>query len=268
MPTLLHENALSAYLQSALELAEAAGTLALGHFRQIEARRKDDGTLVTAADEAADRLITAGLNVRYPAHAILSEEQQTRYDPADEFTWVIDPIDGTTNFARGMTIWGVSIGLLYHGEPVVGVIHMPLLNETYAAAYGQGATLNGAPIQSDGEEAPTDQHLMMLCTRSARGLTLATPMKARMLGSAAYHLMQVAEGAALADVEATPKIWDIAAAAIILAEAGALLTLQDGSTIFPLPAEQKDYVAHSFTLLAVANRAIQTQMLSAWAAVD
>ncbi len=263
MPSLLHENELSGYLQTATELAHMGGETAAGYFRHIDARRKADGSLVTVADETVDRLICDALQQRYPNHAVLSEEQRTIYDPNDEFTWVIDPIDGTTNFARGMTFWGVAIGLLHQGNPVVGVIHMPLLQETYSAVAGQGATLNNRPIHSARETIPTDQHLMTQCTRTARERTIETPLKSRMLGSAAYHLMQVAQGAALADVEATPKIWDIAAGAIILAEAGALLTRQDGSDVFPLPAVFQDYAQHDFAILAAANAPMHQLMLTA-----
>jgi myo-inositol-1(or 4)-monophosphatase len=263
MPSTLHEDDLSAYLQTAAEFAQIAGETAAGYFRHIDARRKADGSLVTVADETVDRLLCDALQQRYPDHAVLSEEQSTIYDPDDDFTWVVDPIDGTTNFARGMIFWGISIGLLYRGEPVVGVIHMPLLHETYTGALGQGAALNGAPIYSARETKPTDQHLMTLCTRTSRERTIETPLKSRMLGSAAYHLMQVAQGAALADVEATPKIWDIAAGAVILSEAGALLTLQDGSEGFPLPAVRQNYAQHQFPILAAANSPIQQLMLTA-----
>ncbi|MBK8049227.1 MAG: hypothetical protein IPK16_20175 [Anaerolineales bacterium] len=127
------------YRALALKLASEAGSIAAASFGVIEARRKRDGTLVTATDEQIDRSIAAALHAAYPDHAILSEEQATAYDPAIAFTWVVDPIDGTTNFARGVPLWGVSIALLWHGDPVVGVLNFPLVNELYSAIKGSGA---------------------------------------------------------------------------------------------------------------------------------
>ncbi len=266
MTILLHENTpaaplLQEYLDFAVELAIEAGARSSGHFRQIEARRKDDGTLVTVADEEADRFISESIGRRYPDHAVLSEEQNTVYDPAVDFTWVVDPIDGTTNFARGMIIWGVSIGLLYRGHPLVGVLHMPLLAETYTAAVGMGAHRNGMAIHSATETEPGDQHLLMQCTRTARRLQPQTPLKSRMLGSAAYHLVKVAEGSALAGLESTPKVWDLAAGAVILAEAGAQLALMDGGDVFPLPPEKRDFGKQAFPVMTAANSAMRAHIV-------
>jgi len=251
---------LAAFHDLALNLALEAGQLAADAFRHSHARRKGDGTLVTLADERNDRLITQGIKAAYPAHAVLSEEQDTVYDPANEFTWVIDPIDGTTNFARGLLIWGVSIALLHRGQPVVGVVHFPLLQETYGAVIGLMATRNGEKIQSAPDKEAGDQQLIMQCTRTARRYHVETPLKARILGSAAYHMTKVADGTALAGMEATPKIWDLAAVALILSEAGALLTTLDGGPIFPTPAKRHDYLTHAYPCLAAANEDIYRQI--------
>ena len=254
---------LIAFHDLALTLAQKAGQLASDAFRHSDARRKADGTLVTLADERNDRLITEGIKAAYPDHAVLSEEQDTVYDPANEFTWVIDPIDGTTNFARGLLIWGVSIGLLHRGQPVVGVVHFPLLQETYAAMTGRTATRNGEQIQSALDKEAGDQQLIMKCTRTARHYRVATPLKARILGSAAYHMVKVADGTALASIETTPKIWDLAAVAVILSEAGAVLTTLDDEPIFPTPAVRHDYLSHSYPSLAAANKDIYQQIFPA-----
>jgi myo-inositol-1(or 4)-monophosphatase len=261
--TNLTDAQLTAFHDLALELALEAGQLAADAFRHSEARRKGDGTLVTLADERNDQIITAGIKAAHPDHAVLSEEQDTVYDPANEFTWVIDPIDGTTNFARGLLIWGVSIALLHHGQPVVGVVHFPLLQETYAAIIGRMATRNGEKIKSAADKEAGDQQLIMQCTRTARHYRVETPLKARILGSAAYHMTKVADGAALASIETTPKIWDLAAVALILSEAGALLTTLDGEPIFPTPAVRHDYLSHAYPSLAAANEDIYRQVFPA-----
>jgi len=242
-------------------IAIEAGTLAAEAFRHSDARRKRDGSLVTLADEANDSLITARIKAAYPDHAVLSEEQTTVYDPADEFTWVVDPIDGTTNFARGLLIWGVSIALLHEGAPIIGVVHFPLLDETYAAMRGLGATRNGHPIHGATDTKADDQHLMMQCTRTVKRYRVRTPLKARTLGSAAYHMTKVADGTALAGIETTPKVWDLAAVALIISEAGALLVKADGAPVFPLPSVRRDYGAESITSVAAANRSIYDELM-------
>ncbi len=131
------------HLTLAETLAKRSGDLAVSQFRQVEARRKRDGTLVTDTDEQLDRLITTQLFSAFPDHKVLSEEQTTVFDPNVEYTWVVDPIDGTTNFARGLPIWGVSIALLRHGDPVLGVVNFPLTGEIFSAVKGTGAWCSG-----------------------------------------------------------------------------------------------------------------------------
>ncbi|MCB0148782.1 MAG: inositol monophosphatase, partial [Caldilineaceae bacterium] len=175
------------------------------------ARRKRDGTLVTATDLAIDRMIADRLAVTYPTHHVLSEEQTTSYDPGADFTWVIDPVDGTTNFARGMPVWGVSVALLQHGQPVAGVVDFPMVQERFTTAAGAGAWRNGERIYTANNDLADDELLMMRCTRTDKLFDVRLPLKARIYGSAAYHLCKVADGSALAGIEATPKVWDLAA---------------------------------------------------------
>src|SRR5688500_14574926 len=98
---------LTTFLSSAQRIAEGADQLLLQGFGKVTASQKADGTLVTATDHAVDEFITTQLASAYPDHAILSEERNTTYTPKAKFTWVIDPLDGSTNFARGLPIWGV-----------------------------------------------------------------------------------------------------------------------------------------------------------------
>lgn len=241
------------YLDFAAELASECGALAVETFGQHTARRKSDGTLVTKTDEAIDRLISTRIGDAYPSHAILSEEQSTVYDPADEFTWVVDPLDGTTNFANGIPIWGVSIALLHYGQPVVGVLDFPLLCEQYQALLGGGATRGIERLATSGATIADDEQFLMKCTRTDRLFQLATPLKSRIMGSAAYHICKVADGSALAGIEASPKVWDLAAAYLILMEAGGVMESAAGETIFPLAAERRDYLTRSFITFSAAN---------------
>lgn len=251
------------YLAFAAQLAAECGQLAAATFGLHNARRKSDGTLVTRTDEQIDRLISSRIGSAYPAHAILSEEQSTVYDPAFEYTWVVDPVDGTTNFAHGVPIWGVSIALLHGGRPVVGVLDFPLLREQFQALLGNGATRAGERISASPVTEADDEQLLMKCTRTDKVFRLRTPLKSRIMGSAAYHICKVADGTAVAGVETTPKVWDLAAACLIVAEAGGVVAAADGDPIFPLRAERRDYKAHSITTLSAANAAMLQHLQTA-----
>ncbi len=247
------------FLEFATALATECADFAVSQFRLHPARRKRDGTLVTETDIAIDRMISQRLAATYPGHRVLSEEQITTYDASAEFTWVIDPIDGTTNFARGLPIWGVSIALLHDGQPVAGVVDFPLTQERFTAVSGLGAWRSGERIQTyDGDHAD-DQQLLMKCTRTDQRLQARTPLKSRVCGSAAYHLCKVADGTALIGVEATPKVWDLAAAWLILVEAGGVITNWRQEPIFPLAAVSKEYVAAATPVIAAANPSIMRE---------
>jgi myo-inositol-1(or 4)-monophosphatase len=250
------------YLDFAVELATECGALAAETFGQHSARRKSDGTLVTKTDEAIDRLISTRIGDTYPDHAILSEEQSTIYDPAFAFTWIVDPLDGTTNFANGIPIWGVSIALLHQGHPVAGVIDFPLLGEQYQALLGGGATRGIERLATSTVSAADDEHFLMKCTRTDRLYQLATPLKSRIMGSAAYHICKVADGSALGGIEASPKVWDLAAAWLVLTEAGGKIVCASGEGIFPLAAERRDYLTRSYVTFSAANPAILDHLLT------
>lgn len=125
-------------LPFALELARQAETEILPLFLNVTAERKADGTEVTEADRQAEVRMRAHIQTHYPDHAILGEEQG-RSGPEDaRFCWVLDPIDGTAGFTIGVPLFGTLVGLLEDGEPVLGVIHLPGLDETVYAAKGSG----------------------------------------------------------------------------------------------------------------------------------
>lgn len=243
-----------------VSLAQEAGKIAAAHFRKVKARRKIDGTLVTEADEAASRLIDTWLRHHFPTHAILSEEESTRYDPAHRYTWVVDPLDGTTNFARGLPIWGVSIALLEAGAPVAGAVAFPMLHETYSALRGGGAFFNDMPLEPQEDIRMDNQHILALCSRSLRRFHVDVPLKRRMLGSAAYHMLSVASASALAALECTPKVWDLAAAHLVITEAGGTVAHLDGTPVFPLPAAAADYAQVYRPVLAAVNQEVDQRV--------
>ena len=254
-------NTLTQFHTLARQVVAEAAALLLASVGGAIASRKDDGTLVTQMDHAADEHITQTLQRAFPDHAILSEERNTRFDPSVRYTWVLDPLDGTTNFARGLTIWGVSLALLEWGEPVVGVLNFPSLREEFHARRDGGAWLNEQSIHTSDALMPDDQHFLMCCTRTARHFTVNTPLKPRIFGSTAYHLAALAHGAALATVEATPKLWDVAAALLILREAGGhYALLNDDQPLFPLPYAAREFNGLALPLLAAANQALLAEL--------
>lgn len=249
-------------LTFAVALATEAAAIGVAQYGTSQARRKYDGTLVTQTDEQIDRLVSRAIRVRWPDAFILSEEQATWYDPAAPAVWVVDPVDGTTNFARGVPVWGVSIGVLVGGTPVAGVVNFPLLGEIFTATLGGGAFRNGERIRVSGVPLD-DEQLIMECTRTRKRWRFDLPLKPRILGSAAYNVCKVADGTALACSEATPKIWDLAAAGLVLTEAGGVMGGHHGESLLPLPAERLDYRDRALPLLAARDAALLDELRAA-----
>ncbi|BAY12201.1 inositol monophosphatase family protein [Calothrix sp. NIES-2098] len=226
-------------------------------FGQVQALQKADGSLVTQADKWADQTLRDAIASTFPGYGILSEEAD-RIFPGTEWCWVIDPLDGTTNFTRGIPIWSISLGLLYQGTPVFGFVYAPPLNQTFhgfwagssGLATPTGAFLNHHPIHTS-PDAPSNNHFFNLCSRSTAAVQPDFPCKIRMLGVASYNFLTVATGATLGGIEATPKVWDLAGAWVIVQAAGGTwLSLK--SEPFPLVAGE-DYSDRSFPTLVVSR---------------
>jgi myo-inositol-1(or 4)-monophosphatase len=245
-----------------LTFAEATtaqvGQKLLADFGQVQADVKADGSLVTRCDRWADDTLRAAIREQFPSHGVLSEEVEHRF-PDTDWCWIIDPIDGTTNFTRGIPVWGISLGLLYRGVPVFGYVAIPPLGQSFYGYWPgesglempSGAYCNGRPIHTSGA-APDKNQFFSLCARSTSVLAHPFPCKIRMLGSAAYNLLMVGAGWAIGAVEATPKIWDIAAVWAIVQAAGATWIALDDSNPFPLTVGQ-DYAATPYPTLVTAQ---------------
>lgn len=228
-------------------------------FARVQATTKADGSLVTQSDEWADRELRQAIGEAFPDHGLLTEEGDRTF-PGTEWCWAIDPIDGTNNFARGIPIWGISMALMYRGTPVFGYLFIPPLNQSFYGYYQakpylptlpvNSAYLNHRPIRPSSDPM-THHHFFSLCSRSWEAVA-QLPCKRRMMGAAAYNLVTVALGSTLGAIEATPKIWDIAAVWAIVHGAGAIWHPLDGSSIFPLQPGQ-DYVSISYPTLVVSR---------------
>jgi inositol-phosphate phosphatase/L-galactose 1-phosphate phosphatase/histidinol-phosphatase len=138
---------LDAYLALATELADAAGEAIRPHFRQpLAVDDKPDRSPVTIADRAAELAMRRLIAAYFPAHGIFGEEFGREREEA-EFTWVLDPIDGTKSFISGVPLFGTLIALAYRGRPVLGIIDQPISRERWIGAAGRPTTLNGTPIR-------------------------------------------------------------------------------------------------------------------------
>lgn len=253
---------LTSLLNFAHVLADDASHRLLSWFGQASGDLKRDGSLVTQADLEVDRCIQKAVRAQFPQHGILSEESTLTYDGA-QFTWVVDPLDGTTNFANGLSHWGCSIALLRDHEPLLCVLDFPLLRQRFAAIRGRGAWLDGRLLQVRPPEKVHGNLFFTTDSRAYRFLELRSPIKARILGSAAFDLLAVAANVAVACIETTPKIWDLAGAWLVNTEAGARVgTLLPGDNVFPLQPGQ-DYGNRLYPLLFAASSGLWQYMREA-----
>ncbi|MCU0489386.1 MAG: inositol monophosphatase [Anaerolineales bacterium] len=243
----------------ATRLALEAGRLLSEYFRQSDllVSWKADRTLLTEADLAADRYITQAIQRSYPDDLLLSEENLQGFEPTgtesiQRAVWVVDPLDGTTNFSLGLPVWGTLITRLVNGWPEISVLNFPLLNELYSAEKGAGASLNGQPIRTGTEQHPPRLPFFACCSRTFRKYQVSIPYKARILGSAAYSFCLAARGAAVVSFEARTKLWDIAGPWLLVTEAGGWITAHQEIQPFPLRAGI-DYHHQNFATLAAST---------------
>jgi histidinol-phosphatase len=218
-------------LAFAHELADEAAPIAMELFADVglEIRHKADRTLVTAADMEIERMVRTRVGDAFPGDRIMGEEEGGTFDGAGR-VWIVDPIDGTANFARAIPIWATLIALQVDGELVAGVASAPALGERYAAARGAGATMNGKHIHvSDiAALAEAQVHYSQLDALLGRqneatvGLVMESARE-RGFGDFWGHLL-VARGAGEVCFEPSLAIWDYAALVPIVEEAGGRVT--------------------------------------------
>lgn len=218
----------------------------------IKQTYKDDHTIVTEADLKADQLIRTRIKEAFPEDGILSEEENTIYPTNKHFVWVIDPLDGTTNFSLGFHYWGVLITRINHGIPDLTVQYFPLLDEIYTSVSGEGAYLNHRRLLIDPNKSSRADLFFSCCSRTHRQYNIEVPYKPRILGSAGYGLSTIARGSSALALEVTPKVWDIAGSVLITREAGGYIGLLEGGSIFPLQPG-RDYKNHNHPILAARS---------------
>jgi myo-inositol-1(or 4)-monophosphatase len=227
-------------LEIAIRAAREAGELLLANMgRRVEVMHKGPIDLVTEVDLASERLIKGLIATHYPRHAVLGEEGGETGAETAEYRWVVDPLDGTTNYAHGYPAFCVSIGVEHRGEVILGVVYDPTRDELFAAERGAGATLNNRPIRVS-TTAPLKQGLLATgfpYDISSENFTNLEHFRnfylhaqaVRRAGSAALDLCYVACGRFDGFWELKLAPWDTAAGTLLVAEAGGRVTHFDGS---------------------------------------
>ena len=255
---------IAAFADFAVVTARTAGAILrerIGKPHDVQYKGTID--MVTEADKASEALIAERIRSRFPAHDLLGEEG-ARGASGSPYRWIVDPIDGTTNFAHSLPTFAVSIALELDGAPLVGVVHDPMRDECFLAVRGGGATLNGAPLRV----SPTTALIGSLL---ATGFAYETSLRLRQAdvwrvlipqvqairqtGSSALNLAYVAAGRLDGYWERGIHPWDVAAGALIAQEAGGVVTAFNGGAYHSAARElvASNGPLHPFLIDAVSH---------------
>lgn len=252
----------SANMTIMVRAAEKAGKALVrdfGELEKLQVTKKGVGDFVTQADYKSEKLLYEELLKARPDFGFLMEEGGKRVGKNPDYEWVIDPIDGTTNFMHGIPFWAISIALVFKGKPIAGLVFNPISDEMYWAERGQGAYMNAERLRVSGranlEDAvasvpPNMGKSWGLKPKEFKAIAnaIAAP---RIMGSAALDLCYVAAGKFEAYVDRGIKAWDVAAGMLIVQEAGGYVTEINGA---------KDKLPYADNILA-ANPKIHGQLL-------
>ena len=264
----LEQQDLSRILETAIVAARLAGQRAMEEIDYVKATLKNETELVTEADRRCQQIIVDRIRETFPDHGFIGEEGEPgqifkrapRGEPA--LWWVIDPIDGTNNFAHGIRILAVSIGVFFEGRPIAGVIFDPATDSMYTAVTGGEAQLNGRRLQSSTDDVGPltsvglDSHFGNAVPPWVQALMIRC--RYRNFGTTALQMAYVASGGLVGTVACTPKLWDIAAGALIAEAAGAVTTNWQGQPLFPLDLDT--YEGRAFQVLT-ANKTAHPKLV-------
>lgn len=184
-----------------------AGRIALTQPAERIVDIKSDSTPVTQIDRQIEAFLFDRITRHYPSHGILAEEGSSR--PGSDFTWIIDPIDGTRAFASGLPIWGISVGVFHQGNPYAGVFYMPATGEMYWGTETQAFCNDRELIPQDNVDMDSPLAFIAVPSNAHRYYQINFP-RLRSLGSVTAHLAYVAHGMATAAITRRLKLWDIA----------------------------------------------------------
>jgi myo-inositol-1(or 4)-monophosphatase len=250
------------YLETCEKAARAAGAAIRGWIGRTSVQHKGPADFVTEADFAAQEVVKAAVLHAFPQHSVLGEEDQLAGDTASktDYRWIVDPLDGTTNFVHGIPHYAVSLALEHHGQPLVGTIFDPSLDECFTAGLGLGAFLNGRAIRTSSVTQLCD---VIAGSGFPANLKPESPdllvfnkalfrcQGVRRTGSASLNMADVAAGRYGALWGFSTKIWDIAAGVLLIQEAGGVVTSPEGEAVN----------LASGRFLATGNQELHQQML-------
>lgn len=252
---------LAYFLEVANRAVNAAAEILLSKLGRVEVRLKGHADFVTEADTGAQRAAVEIIHREFPNHDFLGEEGTAGHSPGSPYRWILDPLDGTTNYVHGVPFFAVSLALECEGRPIVGVIYDPMLRERFTAIAGYGARLNGETIRVSMVERLSDA--LISIGLPARVLPDSPDVRwmiqsavhclsIRRTGSAALNMAYLAAGRFDISWALTTKAWDVAAGAILIEEAGGVVSGLDGQ---PLNSQGGPYIA-------AANRSLLEQFLA------
>jgi myo-inositol-1(or 4)-monophosphatase len=250
------------YVAVATEAAVRAGAIQLEHYgANVKIEKKGEIDLVTEVDHACEAAILEVIRDRFPEHDIVTEETDLART-GSRYVWIVDPLDGTTNFAHSYPMVSASIALAVDGESVAGAVFDPLRDELFTAEKGAGAHLNGKRLKVTPEDRliqsliitgfPYDLHERLVERLTPFVRVMGRARAVRRAGSAAIDLSYVAAGRADGFWEAVLKPWDMAAGRLMVEEAGGRVTRFDGTTVSVGPDE-----------IAATNGCIHDELLAA-----
>ncbi len=244
-----------AELAVATEAARRAGRLQMERYERLERIvHKSERDVVTEVDTLSEELIMSAIRDSFPHDAILAEESghtdavppvgETQIDPTEQRVWIVDPLDGTVNYANGIPVFCVSVGLAVGGRPVVGVVYDPTRDEMFTSQAGHGARLDGLPIRMPIKENLVDCVVSLSLPRrgwSQRDRKVREKIRvSRSMGSAALAIAYLGNGRFDGFVQSGGlSLWDICAAGLIAVEGGARLTALDGAPWFDIGRKSK-----------------------------
>ncbi len=264
----LEHEELSRLLETAIVAARLAGQKAMEEINYTKSSIKGGEELVTETDSRCQKIIIDRIKETYPDHGFIGEEgiggklfrQEPRGD--EKIWWIIDPIDGTNNFAHQMPLFSVSLAAMYQNEPVVGVIFDPATERMYTAFKGGEAQLNNRRIT-------ISQETMNRFTSVALNSSFESPLpewaqqiifrtRFRNLGSLALELAYLSCGGLVAVVAGAIRLWDIAAGVLIVEAAGGIISDYKGNKLFP--ADVAAYDGSRYEIVA-ANTKVHAELL-------
>jgi len=235
----------------------------MDHFGRVSVRQKGRSDLVTEADLASQEVVRQAVREAFPEHTLIGEEDPPDRPPSQvkgEFRWIVDPLDGTTNYVHRVPFFSVSLALEHRGELLVGAIYNPISGECFTAAARQGAFLNGTRIRTSKirtlSEALIAAGFPAAVSPDVPDLrvfneVVLVSQSVRRTGSAALNLAYVAAGRFDAGWSCSTKVWDTAAGALLIKEAGGVVASFEGN----------DQTAVSGPFLVAATRELHAELL-------